>query len=164
MLPPLLAPVRVIAAPLSSSSEPAPLNEPENVVLAFPRRARRVVLSAPRTTVPPPDSALASTTAPLPSASVAPAPTLKAGLKADKLLVPPVIVKVAALPTLNEKAGAPAVKSSVLIVAAFEMVTAVGAPLLVKVAVPSGTVGEELQLVPVVMGGARGQCREDECT
>ena len=100
--------------------------------------------------MPPPDSALASTTAPLPSASVAPAPTLKAGLKADKLLVPPVIVKVAALPTLNEKAGAPAVKSSVLIVAAFEMVTAVGAPLLVKVAVPSGTVGEELQLVPVV--------------
>ena len=32
----------------------------------------------------------------------------------------------------------------------FEMVTAVGAPLLVNVAVPSGTAGEELQLVPVV--------------
>ena len=32
----------------------------------------------------------------------------------------------------------------------FEMVTAVGAPLLVNVAVPSGTAGAELQLVPVV--------------
>ena len=32
----------------------------------------------------------------------------------------------------------------------FEMLTAVGAPLLVNVAVPSGTTGVELQLVPVV--------------
>jgi hypothetical protein len=32
----------------------------------------------------------------------------------------------------------------------FEIVTAVGAPLLVNVAVPSGTTGAELQLLPVV--------------
>ena len=36
MLPPLLAPVSVSAAPLSISSEPTPANEPENVVLALP--------------------------------------------------------------------------------------------------------------------------------
>jgi hypothetical protein len=34
--------------------------------------------------------------------------------------------------------------------AVFEMVTDVGAPLLVNVAVPLGTVGLELQLLPVV--------------
>ena len=38
----------------------------------------------------------------------------------------------------------------VLIAALFEIVTDVGAPLLAKVAVSSGTVGLELQLVPVV--------------
>jgi hypothetical protein len=42
------------------------------------------------------------------------------------------------------------VKLIVLIDVVFEIVTAVGAPLLVNVAVPSGTVGLELQLVPVV--------------
>src|SRR5262245_6020591 len=35
ILRPLLAPVSVSVAPLSSSSEPAPANEPENVVLLF---------------------------------------------------------------------------------------------------------------------------------
>src|SRR4051812_23518320 len=38
----------------------------------------------------------------------------------------------------------------VLIAALFEMATDVGAPLFANDAVPSGTVGEELQLVPVV--------------
>jgi len=38
----------------------------------------------------------------------------------------------------------------VLIDALLEMVTAVGAPLLVNVALLSGTVGVELQLAPVV--------------
>ena len=55
MLPPLLAPVSVSAAPLSSSSEPTPANEPENVVLVFPAIERRAEVSAgPMTTVPPP--------------------------------------------------------------------------------------------------------------
>ena len=46
----------------------------------------------------------------------------------------------------------------VLIDVLAEMVTAVGAPLLVNVAVLSGTVGVELQLVPVVHS-APGPCQ-----
>src|SRR5215218_10449188 len=46
----------------------------------------------------------------------------------------------------------------VLIEVLFEMVTEVGAPLLLKVAVPSGTAGLELQLVPVVHS-APGPCQ-----
>src|SRR5262249_6296180 len=53
---------------------------------------------------------------------------------------------------VNVKAGAPAVNWMVLILAFAEMVTDWGAPLLVNVAVLSGTVlgGVEFQLVPVV--------------
>ena len=51
---------------------------------------------------------------------------------------------------MNEKAGAAASNAMVLIEVVFEMVTEVGAPLFMNVAVPSGTVGVELQLVPVV--------------
>src|SRR3954454_9311692 len=46
----------------------------------------------------------------------------------------------------------------VLIEAVPEMVTAVGAPLLLNVAVPSGTAGLELQLVPIVHS-APGPCQ-----
>ena len=91
------------AAPLSSSSEPAPANDPENVVLAPPETASRVEASVgPTMTVPPPESEPISTVAASPSASVAPALTLKAGVKAEAFEVPAVIVKVAALPIVNE--------------------------------------------------------------
>ena len=53
-------------------------------------------------TVPPPESEPISTVAASPSASVAPALTLKAGVKAEAFEVPAAIVKVAALPIVNE--------------------------------------------------------------
>ena len=105
MLPPLLAPVSVRLVPmLSSSSEPAPEKLPENVVLLLPTMARSVPGSVgPIITAPPPASEPISVTVPpSPSASVAPAPTLKAGLKEEVFTVPPLIVKVAALPMANE--------------------------------------------------------------
>ena len=72
MLPPLLAPVSVSAVPLSSSSEPAPANDPENVVLAPPETASRVEASVgPTMTVPPPESEPISTVA------ASPAPALR---------------------------------------------------------------------------------------
>ena len=105
MLPPLLAPVSVRLVPmLSSSSEPAPEKLPENVVLLLPTMARSVPGSVgPMITAPPPASEPISVVVlPSPSASVAPALTLKAGLKEEVFMVPPLIVKVAALPTVNE--------------------------------------------------------------
>src|SRR5580700_1331399 len=109
MLPPLLAPVSVRAAPLSSSSEPAPEKRPENVALPLPTMLRTVVGSAgPMMTAPPPEVPLASepivADAASPSLSVAPTSTLKAGLKEEAFTVPlePLMVKVAALPMANE--------------------------------------------------------------
>jgi hypothetical protein len=59
---------------------PAPDSLPENVVLAFPAIIRVVEESeGPTTTLPPPASDAISAKAPLPSASVAPVLTLKAG-------------------------------------------------------------------------------------
>jgi hypothetical protein len=82
MLPPLLAPVSV-SEPLSSSSEPAPENAPENVVLLLPAMVSRVLGSeAPITTTPPPEAPSASepiwALTPLPIASVAPKLTARA--------------------------------------------------------------------------------------
>ena len=85
MLPPLLAPVRVsVVEVLASSSEPAPENEPEKVVLVPPAMLRKARGSVgPMTTVPPPDAPLPSepmaTFAPSPTVSVEPVLTAKFG-------------------------------------------------------------------------------------
>src|SRR5262249_55166000 len=93
ILPPLLAPVSVSEAMSSSSSEPAPANAPENVLLLLPTMLRRE--KDPIVTVPPPASDPISTKAPLPTVRAAPALTVKAGANEELLLVPPVMVKVA---------------------------------------------------------------------
>src|SRR5262245_59521241 len=63
----------------------------------------------------------------------------------------PLMSKVIPVPIVTKlKAGAPAVNWIVLIEASSEIVTEVGAPLLVNVAVLSGTSGFELQFVPSV--------------
>src|SRR5262245_21885453 len=93
MLPPLLAPVSVSEAMSSSSSEPAPANAPENVLLLLPTMLRRE--KDPIVTVPPPASDPISTKAPLPTVRAAPALTVKAGANEELLLVPLLMVKVA---------------------------------------------------------------------
>src|SRR5215467_10037854 len=93
MLPPLLAPVSVSEAMSSSSSEPAPANAPENVLLLLPTMLRRE--KDPVVTVPPPASDPISTKAPLPTVRAAPALTVKAGANEELLLVPLLMVKVA---------------------------------------------------------------------
>jgi hypothetical protein len=79
---------------------------------------------------------------------------VKLGVLAELLTMPmPLMLKFAPLLIVNEYAGARASNWMVLIDALFEMPTDAGAPLLVKVAMSSGTVlgvGSELQLVPVV--------------
>ena len=93
ILPPLLAPVSVSEAMSSSSSEPAPANAPENVLLLLPTMLRRE--KDPVVTVPPPASDPISTKAPLPTVRAAPALTVKAGANEELLLVPLLMVKVA---------------------------------------------------------------------
>jgi hypothetical protein len=77
---------------------------------------------------------------------------VKIGANAELLTIPaPLMSKVIPVPlVVKSKAGAPAVNWIVLIEASLEIVTDVGAPLLVNVAVSSGTSGVELQLMPVV--------------
>jgi hypothetical protein len=107
ILRPLLVPVSVSVAPLSSSSEPAPANAPENVVLLFPAMNSVVPgLDVPSRTVPPPADPSASepiwTEPPSPMASRAPLLTLKAGMNDELLLIVLLIVKVAPFWTRNE--------------------------------------------------------------
>jgi hypothetical protein len=78
--------------------------------------------------------------------------TVKIGANAELLTMPvPLMLKIGPTPPemLKLYCGAPALNWIVLIDASSLMVTDVGR-LPVKVAVPSGTVGVELQLVPVV--------------
>src|SRR5262249_12752602 len=74
------------------------------------------------------------------------------GANAELLTIPaPLMPKAIPVPLVTKlKAGAPAVNWIVLIEASSEIVTEVGAPLLVNVAALSGTSGLELQLVPSV--------------
>src|SRR5215510_13278669 len=77
---------------------------------------------------------------------------VKLGANAELLTMPaPLMSKVIPVPLVTKlKAGAPAVNWIVLIEASSEIVTEVGAPLLVNVAALSGTSGFELQFVPSV--------------
>src|SRR5262245_60157084 len=77
---------------------------------------------------------------------------MKLGANAELLTIPvPLTSNVIPVPLVVKlKAGAPAVNWIVLIEASSEIVTEVGAPLLVNVAALSGTSGLELQLVPSV--------------
>ena len=108
MLPPLLAPVRVrVVEVLESSTEPAPENEPEKVVLVLGVMVRNAAtLVGPMTTVPPPDDPLASvpmaTSALSPMVSVAPVLTAKVGWGPEFVVTALLIVKVAPLVTLKE--------------------------------------------------------------
>jgi hypothetical protein len=74
---------------------------------------------------------------------------VKLGANAELLTMPEPLISKSARLTAKEYAGAPAVNSIVPIEVVLEIVTEVGAPLLVNVAVPSGT-AEGFQLVPVV--------------
>jgi hypothetical protein len=96
MLPPKLAPVSVSEAPLSSSSEPAPENWPENVVAVLPTILSRVDESVgPIVTLPPPASDPISTKAPSPAVRVEPALTVKAGSSPGLLMMPLLMVNAA---------------------------------------------------------------------
>src|SRR5262249_48224153 len=95
MLPPLLAPVSVSEAMSSSSSEPAPANAPETVLLLLPTMLRRE--KDPMVTVPPPASDPISAKPPLPTVRVEVALTVKAGSNEGLWMMPPVMVKVAPL-------------------------------------------------------------------
>src|SRR5262245_178905 len=96
ILPPKLAPVSVSEAPLSSSSEPAPENLPENMVAPLPTMLSREDESeGPIVTVPPPASDPISAKAPLPIVRAAPALTVKPGKNEELLLVLLLMVKVA---------------------------------------------------------------------
>src|SRR5262245_31637992 len=77
---------------------------------------------------------------------------MKLGANAELLTIPvPLTSNVILVPLVVKlKAGAPAVNWIVLIEASSEIVTEVGAPLLVNVAALSGTSGVELQFVPSV--------------
>src|SRR5215510_15255691 len=77
---------------------------------------------------------------------------MKLGANAESLTMPvPLTLNVIPVPLVVKlKAGDPAVNWIVLIEASSEIVTEVGAPLLVNVAALSGTSGFELQLVPSV--------------
>jgi hypothetical protein len=82
---------------LSSSSEPAPENLPENVVLLSPTMlSREDELEGPIVTVPPPASDPISAKPPSPIVSAAPALTVKAGSNPGLLLMPVLMVKVVA--------------------------------------------------------------------
>src|SRR5260221_10144445 len=74
---------------------------------------------------------------------------VKLGANAELLTIPvPLTLNLIPVPlVVKSKAGDPAVNWIVLIEASLERVTEVGAPLLVNVAVLSGTSGVELQLV-----------------
>ena len=96
ILPPLLAPVSVSEAVLSSSSEPLPANVPENVMLLSPTMlSREDELEGPIVTVPPPASDPISAKAPLPTVRAAPALTVKAGSNEGLLMMPLLMAKVA---------------------------------------------------------------------
>ena len=77
---------------------------------------------------------------------------IKFGANAELLTMPvPLTLKVSPVPLVVKlKAGAAAVNWIVLIEASLEIVSDVGAALLMNVAVLSGTAGVELQLVPSV--------------
>src|SRR5215475_2751064 len=81
---------------------------------------------------------------------------MKLGANAELLTIPvPLTSNVIAVPLVVKlKAGAPTVNWIVLIEASSEIVTEVGAPLLLNVAALSGTSGFELQLVPSVHSAA----------
>src|SRR6516164_10527446 len=81
---------------------------------------------------------------------------VKVGANAELLTIPvPLTSNVTPVPLVVKlKAGAPAVNWIVLIEASSEIVAEVGAPLLVNVAVLSGTPGFELQFVPSVHSAA----------
>src|SRR6516162_1825633 len=81
---------------------------------------------------------------------------VKLGANAELLTIPvPLTSNVIPVPLVVKlKAGAPAVNWIVLIEASSEIVTEVGAPLLVNVAALSGTSGVELQFVPSVHSAA----------
>src|SRR5215831_12183683 len=81
---------------------------------------------------------------------------MKLGANAELLTIPvPLTSNVIPVPLVVKlKADAPTVNWIVLIEASSEMVTEVGAPLLVNVAALSGTSGFELQLVPSVHSAA----------
>src|SRR5215472_6566391 len=81
---------------------------------------------------------------------------VKLGANVELLTIPvPLTSNVIPVPLVVKlKAGAPAVNWIVLIEASSEIVTEVGAPLLVNVAALSGTSGLELQLVPSVHSAA----------
>src|SRR5215470_14449362 len=81
---------------------------------------------------------------------------VKVGANAELLTIPvPLTSNVIPVPLVMKlKAGAPAVNWIVLIEASSEIITEVGAPLLVNVAVLSGTSGVELQFVPSVHSAA----------
>src|SRR6516165_11308111 len=81
---------------------------------------------------------------------------VKLGANAELLTIPvPLMSNVIPVPlVVKSKAGAAAVNWIVLIEASSEIVTEVGAPLLVNVAALSGTSGFELQLVPSVHSAA----------
>src|SRR5262245_11070156 len=75
---------------------------------------------------------------------------VKLGENAELLTTPASLISKSARLTAKEYAGAAAVNCIVPIDVVVEIVTDVGAALFVNVAVPSGTSGLELQLVPVV--------------
>jgi len=85
---------------------------------------------------------------------------VKLGANAEALAIPaPLMLKIKKGLMVNEYAGAAAVNSIVLIDVEFEMVTDVGAPLFVNVAMSSGTVlgvGVEFQFVPTVHSLPKG--------
>src|SRR5262245_31906513 len=94
MLPPLLAPVSVSEAALSSSIEPAPENLPENVVAPLPTMLSRE--NEPEiVTVPPRGSDPISAKARVPAGRGGPALTVKGGSNEGLLMMPPAMVKVA---------------------------------------------------------------------
>src|SRR5262249_19600816 len=96
ILPPKLAPVSVSEAALSSSSEPAPENLPENVVAPLRTMLRRGdEWEGPPVTVPPPASDAISAKPPLPTVRAAPALTVKPGSSEGLLMMLLVMVKVA---------------------------------------------------------------------
>jgi hypothetical protein len=75
---------------------------------------------------------------------------VRLGANAELLTMPVPLILKTTPPIAKEYAGAPELNWIVLIEAPLVIVTDVGAPLLVNVAVLSGKVGLELQLVPVV--------------
>ena len=84
-----------------------PANEPENVVLVPPAMVRNAGPVGPMTTVPPPavpsaSDPITTSTAPLPTVSVAPVLTAKLGRDEELLVIWLLMVSVAPFWTLNE--------------------------------------------------------------